>query len=228
MIELNLLPDVKQELVKAGRVERIIIISSLLASAAAIALVITLFSLSQIQKKHINDLNKDIEVKTTQLQKDSQLKKILTVQNQLNSLTTLHSSKPAASRLFNYLIQTTPSDVSITNFTVDFNLHKITLTGIAPTLSSVNKYVDTLKFTQYKLDKAKNNSNKKAFSGIVLTSYSVISDQGVSYTVAFQYDPVIFDINQNVKFIVPNQTTTRSSTEQPTAVFKEAPKQENN
>lgn len=226
MIELNLLPDVKQELVKASRIQRIIIVVSLLASAAAIALVITLFSLSQIQKKHINDLNKDIASKTAQIQKDSQLKKILTVQNQLNSLTALHSSKPAASRLFNYLIQTTPSDVSITNFSVDFSARKVTVTGTAPALSSVNKYVDTLKFTQYTVGNSKNNT--KAFSGVVLTSYTVGTQGGVTYTVNFQYDPVIFDINKKVLLKVPNQTSTRSSTEQPTQVFKDAPKQEGN
>ena len=55
MIELNLLPDVKQELVKAQRTQRIIIVVSLLASVGAIALVLALFSLSQIQKKHINE-----------------------------------------------------------------------------------------------------------------------------------------------------------------------------
>ncbi|MEI8338840.1 MAG: PilN domain-containing protein [bacterium] len=226
MIELNLLPDVKQELVKASRVQRIIIVASLLASAAAIALVVTLFSLSQIQKKHINDLNQDIAKTTAQIQKDSQLKKILTVQNQLNSLTALHASKPAASRLFNYLIQTTPSDVSITNFTVDFNTHKITITGTAPTLSSVNKYVDTLKFTQYKIEKSKTST--KAFSGVVLSSYTVSGQGGITYSVSFQYDPVIFDINKTILLSVPNQTSTRSSTEQPTQVFKDAPKQEGN
>lgn len=225
MIELNLLPDVKQELVKANRIQRIIIVASILASAAAIALVLSLFSLSQIQKKHINDLNQDIASKTAQLQKDSELKKILTVQNQLDSLTALHSTKPAASRLFDFLIQTTPSDVSITNFTVDFNTHKITVSGTAPSLSSVNKYVDTLKFTQYKIDNSKNTT--KAFSGVVLGSYGVSGNQA-TYTVNFNYDPVIFDINKNVKLSVPSQTTTRSATEQPTAVFKEAPKLEGN
>lgn len=225
MIELNLLPNVKQELVKASRIQRIIIVASLLASAAAIALVVSLFSLSQIQKKHINDLNKDIDSKTSQLQKDSQLKKILTVQNQLDSLTALHSTKPAASRLFDYLIQTTPSDVAITNFTVDFATHKISVTGTAPALSSVNKYVDTLKFTQYKLDNSRTST--KAFSNVVLSSYAISGNQA-TYTVTFQYDPVIFDINKNVKLSVPSQTTTRSATEQPTAVFKEAPKQEAN
>jgi len=223
MIELNLLPDVKQELVKAQRTQRIIIVVSLLASVGAIALVLALFSLSQIQKKHINDLNKDIASQTATLQKDKQLKKILTVQNQLNSLTALHSAKPAASRLFNYLIQTTPSDVTITNFSVDFNTHKISITGTAPALSSVNKYVDTLKFTEYKVDESKKST--KAFKNVILSSYA-ISNNTATYTVAFDYDPVIFDITKKVTLNVPNQTTTRSSTEQPTAVFKEAPKQE--
>lgn len=223
MIELNLLPDVKLKLIKAKRTEHIIIVASILASAAAVAIVVALFSLNQIQKKHISDLNRDIAKKTAQLKNDKQLKKILTVQNQLNSLSALHSSKPAASRLFNYLIQTTPSDVTITSFDVDFNAHNVSVTGTAPSLSSVNKYVDTLKFTEYKVKGS--NSAKKAFRNVLLKSYS-ISGGTVTYTVVFEYDPLIFDINKNVTLNVPNQTTTRSSTEQPTEVFKESPKKE--
>jgi len=229
MIELNLLPDVKLKLMKAKRIERIIIVVSLIASASAIALVVSLFTLSQIQKKHISDLNKDIATKTAKLKSDTELKKILTVQNQLNSLAQLHSQKPAASRLLGFANQTTPADVNITSFTIDFNAKTMSVTGSAPTLSSVNKYVDTLKFTEYKV--GKNNKQTKAYSKVVLGSFSVASgtgSQAVTYTISMQYDPVLFDINKDVELIVPKQTTTRSTTEQPTELFKVAPKQETN
>lgn len=100
MIQLNLLPDVKLELVKAQRLQRLLTVISLIASLAAIVVVVVLFSASQYQKKHITDLNNSIAKKTNQLNSDKQINKILTVQNQLKSLDQLHASKPAASRLF--------------------------------------------------------------------------------------------------------------------------------
>jgi len=226
MIQLNLLPDVKLELVKAQRLQRAMTVVSVLASLAAIALVVVLFSASQIQKKHINDLNADIAKKTAQLNSDKQINKILTVQNQLNSLTQLHASKPAASRLFGYLNQVTPADVSISSFTVDFSTHSMTITGGAGALSSVNKYVDTLKFTEYTVGNSKSKS--KAFNGVVLTSFSVSSNTtstgpAVSYTITTNYEPAIFDISKEVSLIVPQQTTTRSTTEQPTNLFVAQP-----
>ena len=231
MIELNLLPDVKLKLVKAQRIQRIIIVVSILASAGAIALVVTLFSLNQIQKKHISDLNSNIAKNTTKLKNDSQLKKILTVQNQVNSLTALHAQKPAASRLFGYLNQVTPSDVGINSFTIDFNAHTATITGTAPALSSVNKYVDTLKFTDYQI--LNTQDKKKAFSNVVLSSFAIDSKasnpaQAATYTISFSYEPVIFDISKEITLIVPKQTTTRSTTEQPTELFQAAPKRGTN
>lgn len=222
MIELNLLPEVKLQLVKAQRIQRIIAAFSVILSVAAVALVIALFSLNQIQKKHISDLNKDIATKSGQLKNDPKLKKILTVQNQLNSLSNLHSQKPAASRLFTYLNQVTPSDVSISNYSVDFNALTMTITGNGPSLSSVNKYVDTLKFTTFKTNK--NNTSSNAFNKVVLSSFSVDPKAAnpklaATYTITMSYDKTIFDINQEVSLTVPQQTTTRSTTEQPTELF---------
>ena len=218
MIQLNLLPNVKLELVKAQRMQRLLTTIAVIASIAAIALVAVLFSASQIQKKHINDLNKEIAAKTAKLQSDKQLGKILTIQNQLGSLTTLHASKPAASRLLGYMNQVTPVDVSITSLGVDFNTHIISVTGKANALSDVNKYVDTLKFTDFTADKS---AKKKAFSNVVLSNFSV--SNGVNYSITYSYDPTIFDITKEVKLIVPNQTTTRSSVEQPKDLFTGTP-----
>src|SRR4051794_9960581 len=103
MIQLNLLPDVKLEYIKAQRSRRLVITTSLLISAGAIILLVLLFSVSSLQKKHISDLSKSISKQTTELQQKPQINKILTVQNQLGSLTALHAAKPAAARLVDYL-----------------------------------------------------------------------------------------------------------------------------
>ena len=149
MIQLNLLPDVKLQYIKAERTRGLVLSTAALITAAAIALLILLLVIGGLQKKHISDLNKDIKSNTAKLQSQKDIAKILTVQNQLNSLTALHDSKPAAANLFGYLNGVTPVQVSITSFNIDFTSQTATITGTADSLSSVNKYVDTLKFTTY-------------------------------------------------------------------------------
>ena len=225
MIQLNLLPDVKLEYIKAQRSRRLAIGIALIVSAATIALLVLLLGATGLQKKHLNDLSKDITADSAQLQKKPQIAKILTVQNQLESLTALHSAKPAASRLFNYLNEVTPAQVDVTNFKVDFTNQTVSITGTSDSLSSVNKYIDTLKFTKHTAkDKPESQS---AFNNVVLTSFGLASGQTTghpaSYTITLAYDKNIFDITQDVKLAVPNQTTTRSTAAQPSALFQAAP-----
>jgi len=232
MIQLNLLPDVKLEFIRAQRTSRMIISVALLVTAGAVTILVLLLSFGGLQKKHLSDLNKDITTKSSQLKNQPQIDRILTIQNQLASLNTLHDQKPAASRLFNYLNQVTPTQETISSFTVDFNAKTVSISGNADALSSVNKFVDTLKFTNYKV---KGDSTvTPAFSNVVLASFGLTSPgpstggandlPPATFTITLAYDPAIFDITKSVKLTIPAKVTTRSEIDQPTALFKEAPK----
>lgn len=228
MIQLNLLPDVKLEYIKAQRQRRMVLTMSVLVSAAAIAILVLMLVVDLAQKKHLSDLTKDIKNESGKLEGEPQIGKILTVQNQLESLTALHASKPAASNLFNYLNAVTPANVAITSFNVDFTQNTAIITGTANALSSVNTYVDTLKFTTYTTDSS--TTPTKAFSNIVLSSFGLNSGgsstqvaQAASYTINLSYDKPIFDITQKVNLSVPSETTTRSALAQPTDLFQSAP-----
>jgi hypothetical protein len=221
MIELNLLPDVKLDYIKSQRTQRLALSISVLAGGLSIALLVILLSVSGLQKKHLGDLNTDIKKDTRRLQQEPQIDKILTVQNQLQSLTDLHASKPAATRLLDYLNQVTPAQASITDFTVDFTTQQMSVTGSADALATVNKYVDTLKFTTYTTKDS--NTQTKAFSDVVLSSFGLSPDgknsQPASFTITYTYDKNIFDITQEIKLIVPKQTTTRATLDQSSDLF---------
>jgi Tfp pilus assembly protein PilN len=226
MIQLNLLPDVKLEYIKSERSRRLVLSVSFLVAAASIVLLLLLLSVSGLQKKHLNDLTKDIKQQSAKLQKKPQISKILTVQNQLESLTALHAQEPAAGRLFDYLNQVTPANVNITELKADFTQQTISITGTADSLSNVNKYIDTLKYTTFTTQE--DSKSRPAFSNIVLSSFSLDSgsqdpSQAAKYTITLAYDPVIFDITQKVKLSVPSVTSTRLSVDQPTDLFKPAP-----
>jgi Tfp pilus assembly protein PilN len=225
MLQLNLLPDVKQEYIKAENQRRLVISISVIVTGVSIGLLILLLSIGGLQRKHISDLTDDIASSTKELQGKKDIDKILTVQNQLNSLTGLHAAKPAATRMFDYLNQATPTQVDITNIKMDFTASTITITGTADSLSSVNKYVDTIKFTTYTTDST--STPTSAFSNVVLTAFAIttgVKDGGrpANYTITLSYQKDLFDLTKKVSFNVPNLTTTRASSN-PNDLFKTAP-----
>jgi len=216
MIQFNLLPDVKLEYLRAERTRKLVISIASLVTVAAIAVLLLLVSVTVLQRKHLSDLNKDIKNESAKIEGQTDLSKILTVQNQLGALTTLHNTKPSVNRLADFLGQITPTQAAINNLSVDFGQYTMTITGTADTLATVNQYVDTLKFTTFTVG---NSDSKNAFSSVVLTSFGLTQHEA-DYTINLNYDQTIFDITQNVKLIVPNKVTTRSEVEQPTDLFK--------
>lgn len=226
MIQLNLLPDVKLQYIKAQRSRRLVLTTAVLASVAAVALLVLLLGIDGLQKKHLSDLKRDITNETGQLQNKPNIDQTLTVQNQLESLTSLHAGKPAAPRLFSYLNEVTPAVVSINTFSIDFTQQTINISGAADALSSINQYVDTLKYTTYTT--SSNKTAAPAFSNVVLSSFGVNSSpqdksQAANYSVTLSYDKNIFDITQNVTLTVPSLVTTRINLQQPSDLFKATP-----
>jgi hypothetical protein len=171
-----------------------------------------------VQKKNLNDLNGDIGRYTKQLKDTPDLNKILTVQNQLGSLTALHNKKAVATRLFSYLTQVTPTAASISQLNVDFSQNTISITGSANSLDIVNTYADTLKFTKFKAS-GSSEEGKNAFTKVVLSQFSRTTS-GATYTVTASFDPFIFDSASTINLDVPHIISTRSATEQPTDLFQ--------
>lgn len=224
MLQFNLLPDVKKEYIKAKRTKRLIFSIATISAAVAVVIVLLLFSIVQFaQKKSINDLTKDIESGISELKEVDDLDKILTIQNQLNALPGLHESKPETSRLFNYLTQITPFDVKIGAVQINFADNIITIEGTAPSIASVNRFTDTIKFatftstsaTESEPTEASQDSEKlPAFSDV--TTELSRNEERASYEISATFDSVIFDNTQTVVLIIPNTVTTRSTQGKPT------------
>lgn len=218
MIQFNLLPDIKQQYIKAQKQKHLVVFVSMSATIIAIAIFVVLLLVVEVwQKKSISDLNKDITNYSNQLSGTGSINKILTVQNQLKSLTGLHDRKAVASRLGTFIPQVTPSLATISKLDVDFSQNVISISGSADGLTTVNTYVDTLKFTNY--TPTGSTQSTPAFKNVVLSSFSRTST-ATSYTITASFDPAIFSEASNVTLTVPKITTTRSATEQPTDIFK--------
>ncbi len=218
MIQFNLLPDVKIQFIKARRLKRMIVTIASLCTLVSIVITSLLFVLVSVaQTKHLNDLSSDINKASAQIKSTKDLDKILTIQNQLQSLPALHDKKPIASKAFTYVSQLTPAKVSIATMKIDFTANTIDFTGSAESLANINQFVDTLKFTKYQ--KADSEDKTAAFSGVVLSSFGRDA-KGASYSIKLTFDPIIFDGTTNLKLVVPSQITTRSETEKPEALFQ--------
>lgn len=235
MIQFNLLPDVKIEFLRARYRMRLIVGASILISAVSIFFFLSLYSFVKFgQGTHIKNLDRDIDKSAKELQASSpDLNRVLTVQNQLASLPQLHDDKAISSRIFKYLLQLTPQAATISDVQLDLEEQKITLKGNTGSLETVNKFVDTLKFTEYQLS-TDSSPGGRAFSGVVLNNFSVSSQQGqptadqtaVSYEISASFDPIIFksikdDSNsaEPIKLVIPNIISTRSLSTQDSELF---------
>ena len=221
MIQFNLLPDVKQQYIKAKRQKHTVIVISMLMAAASLFVFIMLFlTVYVFQRAHLRNLNNDISASTETLKNTTNLNKILTIQNQLDSLPKLHDEKPVVTRLTNYLSAITPNQVNIGELEADFETKAITVKGTSDSLQNINKFVDTIKFTTFK-DNGE-ESKDKPFSEVVLKEFAR-NDKETTYTISFTFNEIIFDINHDIVITVPKITSTRSETEKPTDLFKALP-----
>lgn len=215
MIQINLLPDIKAEYVKTQRTKRMVITISVIVVAVSVGIVGFLaayaYGAQSWQLSHAQDVTKSYE---KQIKDVADLDKILTIQNQLVALTPLHEAKPVMTRLFTYLQQTTPKDVTLSKYSVDNTEMLWSVEGKAASLELVNKYVDTLKFTE--IDE---QGGPKAFSDVVLSSFSKDGQgSGYAYSIKFKFNDKLFSSsNPDIKLFVPQIVTTRSQTQLPTS-----------
>jgi Tfp pilus assembly protein PilN len=216
LVQFNLLPDVKLEYARQQKTKRLVYGATILASLVAITIfVISFVSVSLLQKKLLDNAGKDITTYSNKIKSIPNLQKILTVQNQLNSLPGLHDKKHYQSRLFTYLPQVTPTNISIDSVVIDNTANTIELDGSSDTVETINKFVDTIKFTSYVV--GSNQSTKKlAFSNVVLSNIGR-NDKNATYTVKASFDPSIFTGTKPISLVVPQETTTRSVLDAPNA-----------
>jgi Tfp pilus assembly protein PilN len=232
MLEFNLLPDVKLNYLRTKRLEHLVIFVSFIVGAASIAVFILLFLFVDVaQKVSLDNLTTQINTDSSKLSSNKNLNQMLTVQNQLQSLPSIENQSPTTSRLFGFITQLTPVNATISDLTISFTpTNTVTITGGADSLTTVNTFVDTLKYATYN-NSTDNTTGTSAFNTVVLSSfnYSNSASSGgdaaspAQYTISFNFDPTLFDAADNISLVVPSETTTRSIINQPT-LFKAEPK----
>ena len=147
MIEINLLPNVKRELLKTRAMRNRVISISFLVGGASIAAVVVLALIlgSQIAAEAVQ--NGVIKDRNDKLMAVEDLNKVVTIQHQLTKINEQHSGKKINSRIFDVVAAVNPvapNNVSFSDIKVNPESKTITLEG-----SAVNGYsaLETLKKT---------------------------------------------------------------------------------
>ena len=149
MIEINLIPDVKQELLKAQRtrsmVVSIAIISSIAAASVVILLLVYIFVV-QLGRNAI--LDGQIKDRSTQLAAVEDLSQMVTIQNQLTGINNLNQQKTVLSRLLDALSAVVPATgnniISISQVDVSTDETKVRIEGQTNSYDSVEVFKKTV------------------------------------------------------------------------------------
>ena len=131
MIEINLVPDVKQELLRAQRARTGVISLAITVSVIVVGTVVLLamwvFGVQTVRSLASDQAIKD---RSEELAKIEDVNNTLTIQNQLSKLQEMHDDKKVDSRVFDMLQAINPpapNDIRVTNLTIDAEEDTITL-----------------------------------------------------------------------------------------------------
>lgn len=225
MIQLNLLPDLKKEFIKAQKTKGLVITVAVLTTVGAVGLSALLFLYVTFgQQLQIGLATDSIEKKSNELASISDINQYLTIQNQLASITSLHDGKGAYSRLFSFLNVLNPSppnNINLNNSQLVTTDKTVLFVGTTGSFESLNVFVDTLKNAQvsYKAIGEGDPVKEPMFPQVLIQDSGlakVNNNTLVSFTVKATYGDPVFDARHtDVVVEVPSITTTQSVTGAP-------------
>lgn len=200
MIEINLIPDVKQELLKAQRtratVISISIITSIVVGGIVAALALYVFGVQTVRGALADDaINKG----SAKLEQVEDLSKMLTIQNQLKRINELHDTKQIDSRIFDVLaavIPPAPNEVRISQLSMNADDSTITLEGQTRGFDSMEVFKKTLGSSVIVFNQDGADTTVNLASNIYTTDigYGENSDgqKVLRFTLSFKYPEELF------------------------------------
>lgn len=221
MIEINLVPDVKQELIKAQRVRASVISMAILVGIIAVGVVVVL-AIWVFAVQTARDIISDNIIKE-QSQKLSSVEDIsdtLTIQNQLTKLPEMHNEKHINSRLFDILTTINPpapNNVAITKLTLNSEDSTITIEAQAvngyPALEVFKKTISATKL-QYTDNGAQQSAQLATGISDSERSYgeNASGAKVLRFTLVFTYPEALFArTSQNAFVVAPDKTNVTDS-----------------
>lgn len=221
MIEINLVPDVKQELINAQRIRTSVISLSILVGIAAIAIVIVLavwvFGIQAARGALSDDAIKKESQKLSQV---ADITNILTIQNQLSKLPAMHDSKGIDSRIFDVITTINPpapNNVSINNLSLDSLSKTITIEAQAANgYPALEVFKKTITATTFEFSKDGEKQTVPLASEMSDSDRSYGDDASgaavLRFTLTFVYPDELFTRTaKNATIVAPTRTNVTDS-----------------
>jgi hypothetical protein len=204
MIEVSLIPDVKQELIRARHLRATVVSIAILAMIVSGGIV-ALLAAYVFAGQGVRGVVADNAIKDNfgKLSKVDDLSNMLTVQNQLAKISETHADKTVSSRLFDVLsviVPPAPNNVSLTSTEMDTEEGTMTIEGQSPTgFLAYEAFKKTIAATELNYYQEGDNDIKKTLlaSDIIDGERSYGEDQDgrrvLRFSISFTYDPALFD-----------------------------------
>jgi hypothetical protein len=229
MIEINLIPDVKRELLKAQRTRTYVIsgaiITSIIAGAVIVLLLIYIYGFQGIRSAR---LDADIERENATLTSVEDLSKILTIQNQLAAMSGINEQKKIDSRIFDVVaavVPPGPNSVAISGITLDAATKTITLEGQTRAFDSMEVFKKTIDSAIVEYPDGEGTASVPLADNIDTGQVSYGTDANntkvVIFTLSFEYPEELFSTaNSSVTIrLSVNGNVTDSYLGIPRAIF---------
>jgi len=203
MIEINLIPDVKQELLKAqGQRSRVIIISlsaGFIALGLVILLAIYVFAVQGVRSAIADGT---IARGSEQLSKVEDLSKVLTIQNQLGQIAVLNEDKKRDSRIFSVLdavLPPPPNQVLVSSLALDVEQTSLVLEGQTSSFDTLEIFKKTIAgaVVTYAEDGEEQSVNLADSISIGSVSFGddATGERVLRFTLSFTYPELLFSAN---------------------------------
>jgi hypothetical protein len=240
MIQINLLPDVKQQLIAVRRTRNMVISMSIFVALAAGGVVLLLALLVGVQLGRDKLAQDTIKSEYAKLSEVKDLNNLVTIQNQLTKIDALHANKSVDSRIFAVLQvvnPAAPNTVKFTNVTITPEEKKLVLEGTADggysALEGLEKTIGNTKI-EYTLDGQSTAQSDPLANEVIVTerSYGEDSDgkKVLSFKMEVTYQDQLFtNTAKSVRIVGPTQKidVTDSRVRVPESLFGSPVKKEN-
>jgi hypothetical protein len=221
MIEINLVPDVKQELIQAQRIRASVISLAIVIGVVAVGVVVVLgiwvFGVQTARSIISDNTIKDESQKLSNVQ---DISNTLTIQNQLSKLTQMQNGENIDSRIFDILTTINPpapNSVAITNLSLDSSASTITIQAQASNdYTALDVFKKTIEATNFQFTQNGQKQSVPLASGMSDSDRSYGQDatgaEVLRFTLSFTYPQQLFSrLAQNATIVAPNQTNVTDS-----------------
>lgn len=232
MIEINLIPDVKQELIRAQRARASVISLAVVIGVAAVGLVVLLaLWVFAVQTARSVILDGTIDRESKKLSSVEDISDTLTIQQQLELLPELHANKSINSRMFDVLTTINPSEpneVSITSFDLDSEAQTITIDAQANNgYLALEAFKKTIQATTFDFTQDGQTQSLPLASDMNDSDRSYGEDANgnkvLRFTISFIYPAELLSPGvQSARLVAPDRSNvTDSYLRVPTSLFSE-------